>query len=147
MALKDVLLTPTTRPRLVTDCARLIDDEVDRKSGLSGFALKAAFKTVKAVKPGFIESVIEGLLDEWVDKLEHHYARWDGEGRSGTFGSFCARDAANVAERLLEVTDARARKGGHATVIGLYNKLRPSAKDHTSAAVPGLGRVVDKHLA
>lgn len=147
MALKDVLLAPAKRPHLVTDCARLIDAEVDRKSGLSGLALRAAFKTVKAVKPGFIESVIEGLLDEWVDKLEAHYGRWDGEGRPGTFGGYCARDAANVAERLLEVTDARARKGGHGTVIGLYNKLRPAAKDHTAAAVPGLGRVVDKHLA
>jgi len=31
-------------------------------------------------------------------------------------------------------------------VASLYQKLRPNAKAHVVAAVPGLGRVVDKHL-
>ena len=146
MPLKDHLLSAERRPRVVIDCVRLIDEEVDRKGGLSGFALKAAFKTVKAVKPGFIGEVTDGLLPDWIDKLEAHFARWEAAGKSPSFGTFCAQDAAAVAERLLEVTDARARKGGHRTVLALYEKLRSGAKDHVIAAVPGLGRVVDRHI-
>ncbi|MSP92537.1 MAG: hypothetical protein EXR79_12175 [Myxococcales bacterium] len=146
MPLHDHLLTAERRPRVVSDCIHLIDEEVDRKGGLSGFALKAAFKAVKAVKPGFIAEVTDGLLPEWVEKLEAHFARWEAAGKTTSFGQFCARDAATVAERLLEVTDARARKGGHRTVLALYEKLRSGAKEHVIAAVPGLGRVVDRNI-
>lgn len=144
--LKDKLLTPANRPRLVQDCSRLIDEEVDRKGGLSGLAIKGAFKAVKAVKPGFIDHVIDGLLDEWVDKLEGHYAQYLASGQR-SFGQFAAQHAGDVAERLLEVTDDKAKKGDHKTVTTLYYKLRPNAKDHVVAAVPGLGRVVDRHMA
>ena len=144
--LKDKLLTPAQRPALVRDCAKLIDEEVDRKSGLSGLAIKAAFKAVRAIKPGFIESVIEGLLDDWVEKLEGHHGKWLEAGAVGTFGAYVARDVSGVAERLLEVTDARAHKADR-PVASMYDRLRPNAKDHVTTAVPGLGRVVDKHRA
>ena len=143
--LQETLLTPTHRPQLVRDCARLIDEEVSKKGGFSGMAIKAAFLTVKAIKPGFIDGVISALLDDWVGKLEGHFSRWVEGGKSGSFGASCSRDAAGVAEKLLEVTDARAHKAD-AKVGSLYNKLRPNAKEHVVAAVPGLGRVVDKYL-
>jgi hypothetical protein len=144
--LKEKLLEPSRRPQLVRDCARLLDEEVDRKSGLSGLAIKGAFKMVKGVKPGFVESAIDGLLDAWVDKLEGHYGSFVAQGSSGTFGAFVSRDCHGVAERLLEVTDARAKKVDNRAVVSLYDKLRPNAKEHVVAAVPGLGRVVDRHL-
>lgn len=143
--LQETLLTAANRPKLVRDCAGLIDEEVAKKGGLSGLAIKGAFATVKAVKPGFIDGVIGVLLDEWVGKLEGHFTRWVEGGKSGTFGSTCTRDASGVAEKLLEVTDARARKADP-KIASLYNKLRPNAKDHVVSAVPGLGRIVDKYL-
>ncbi len=144
--LQEQLLTPAKRPGLVRDCSRLIDEEVDKKSGLSGLAIKAAFRVVKAVKPGFVDGVINALLDDWVGKLEGHYGNFVTGGQ-GTFGGFVARDAANVAEKLLEVTDARSKKGDNKTVVATYQRLRPNAKDHVITAIPGLGRVVDRHLA
>lgn len=143
--LQETLLTPTNRPNLVRDCAKLIDEEVGKKSGFSGLAIKGAFMTVKAIKPGFIESVISTLLDEWVGKLEGHHERWIAAGKSGTFGTFCSRDPGGVAEKLLEVTDARAKKADP-KIASLYSKLRPNAKEHVVTAIPGLGRVVDKNL-
>ena len=144
--LSEKLLSAANRPSLVRDCARLIDDEVDRKSGFGGLAIKAAFKTVKAVKPGFIDGVINVLLDEWVEKLEGHYTRFVDGAKPGTFGAFVAAEASGVAERLLEVTDVRARQGEHKTVASLYQKLRPGAKEHVMTAIPGLGRVVDRYI-
>ena len=61
--LADVLLTDENRPRLVRACVTLIDAEVADKRGVSGLAIKAGFKTVKAVKPGIIPDVTDLLLD------------------------------------------------------------------------------------
>ena len=143
--LQETLLTATNRPKLVRDCSGLIDEEVHKKGGFSGLAIKGAFATVKAIKPGFIDGVISALLDEWVGKLEGHHTRWVEGGKVGSFGASCTRDAGGVAEKLLEVTDARARKADH-KIATLYNKLRPNAKEHVTSAVPGLGRIVDKYL-
>lgn len=143
--LQETLLTPINRPKLVRDCAGLIDEEVGKKGGLSGLAIKGAFATVKAIKPGFIDGVISTLLDEWVGKLEGHFGRWADGGKVGSFGATCSRDAGGVAEKLLEVTDARAKKADP-KIASLYNRLRPNAKDHVVSAVPGLGRIVDKYL-
>lgn len=145
--LKDKLLTPAHRPQLIRDCVQLVEDEVEKKSGLSGLVIKGGFKVVKGVKPGFIDSAVDHMLDAWIEKLEAHYQRWQDAGSAGTFGGYCSKDASAVADRLLEVTDARAKKVENRAVGAAYEKLRPSAKDHVSAAVPGLGRVVDKHLA
>ena len=143
--LSESLLSPANRPRLVRDCATLVDEEVAKKGGLSGLAIKGAFMTVKAIKPGFIESVVSALLDEWVGKLAGHHEKWVAAGQVGSFGAFCSKDASAVAERLLEVTDGRIKKADP-KVGSLYGKLRPNAKDHVIAAVPGLGRVVDRYL-
>lgn len=145
--LQEKLLTPDRRPKLVTDCVRLVEEEVERKSGLTGLVIKGGFKVVKGVKPGFIESAVDHMLDAWVEKLENHYQKWLTAGSVGTFGAFCGKDAAAVADRLLEVTDERAKKVDNRAVGSAYEKLRPSAKDHVIQAVPGLGRVVDRHLA
>ena len=145
--LADQLLSATARPRLVRDCARFLDEEVARKSGLSGLAIKGAFKTIKAIKPGFIEGVIHALLDEWVAKLEAHHDRWLAQGSSPSFAAFASADASAVAERLLEVTDARAERTTHSTALKLYRRLRPNAKGHVVTGVPGLTRVVESYLA
>ena len=145
LTLREILLAAPNRPKLIRDCAGLIDEEVAKKGGLSGLAIKGAFATVKAVKPGFIDGVINALLDDWVGKLEGHFTRWTEAGKVGSFGGVCGRDAGGVAEKLLEVTDGRAGKADP-KIASLYRKLRPNAKEHVISAVPGLGRIVDKYL-
>ena len=41
--LQEILLAPDTKPRVVADCFTLIDQEVSRKSGISGTAVKLAY--------------------------------------------------------------------------------------------------------
>lgn len=142
MSHAEKLLAPDTRPKLVVDCIALIDSEMRSKSGLSGMALKGAYMLVKGVKPGFVGEVIDTLLDDWVGKLSPFLdTRPTGTGLDAYLGG--QRGA--VAEKLLEVTDAKAARGS-GPVIKAYEKLRPAAKRHVEDAVPGLGAVVDKHL-
>jgi hypothetical protein len=144
--LADRLLDPAVHPRLMSDCARLLDAEVARKRGLSGMAIKGAYKTVQAIKPGFIRGVTELLVGEWIVELEPDYRGWRDGGGEGSFGQALLRQRDAVAERMLRVTDRRAEGTPHKTAKKLYFKLRPGAKVQVVEALPGVGRVLDSHL-
>src|SRR3954467_4089229 len=72
--LSEILLVPGNRPKVVIDCVRVIDEEVDSKGGLTGLAVKGAYALVKAVKPGFVSGAVDGMLDDFVRRLEPFYA-------------------------------------------------------------------------
>lgn len=135
------------RPRILTDCEKLIDDEVSSKGGLSGLAIKAAYKVVCAVKPGIIRESMDMLLDDFVKRLEPFYADHRKAGASpAQFGDSLSRRAGEVADALLGITDDRARKAKNATLKGAYEKLRPQAKKHVEEAIPRVGRTLSPHL-
>lgn len=142
-----LLADPARRPALLTDCERLIEAEVDSKSGLSGLAIKAAYKVVCAVKPGIIRESMDGLLDDFVRRLEPFYAQHRGTGgEPRAFGTALARRTGEAADALLGITDERARRARNATLKGAYERLRPSAKKHVEEAVPRVGRTLSAHL-
>ena len=144
--LTDKLLNDEVRPKLVADCDPLVDAEVAKQRGVSGFAVKGAYKTVKAVKRTFVREVVDALIDQWVAKLEPIWVDYQAAGSAQSFGSYAAGRREEVAELLLQVTDARVAGSSHGSVKKLYLKLRPGAKVHVVAAVPGLGQVVDRYL-
>jgi hypothetical protein len=133
------------RSKLIADCAGLIDAEVKAKSGFMGVAIKGAYGTVKRIKPRFVTETIDGLLDEWLDKIEPYHQTWRG-GRDGSFTDFLTARSEDVADDLLSVTDGRAETTKHRTAKKAYEKIRPSAKRNVIDAVPRLGRVVESYL-
>lgn len=142
-----LLTDKSKRPRILTDCVRLIDDEVASKGGLSGLAIKAAYKVVCAVKPGIIHESMDMLLDDFVTRLEPFYADHRKANASPTqFGDSLNRRAGEVADALLGITDDRAKKAKNATLKSAYEKLRPQAKKHVEEAVPRVGRTLSPHL-
>lgn len=142
--LAEALTTPAHRPQVITECVDLVDDEVRSKSGLGGVAIKGAYATVKKIKPRFVPEVIDGLLDEWIAKMEPYYATWRGGGH-GAFADFLTARSEDVAEDLLSVTDDKAQTTKHKTARKAYEKMRPSAKRNVALAVPKLGRLVERH--
>lgn len=145
VTLAEKLLVDDVRPTLVDDCARFIQEEVQAKRGLGGLAIKGVFKTLRSMKPDFVPAMVEGLLDDWITELEPCWERFGQEGAED-FPGWLASHREEVAERLLRVTDARARSTPHGSLRRFYEKLRPKAQEHVVAAVPGLGRVVGRHL-
>ena len=144
--LADYVGKPPARDRVVADCVTLVDEEVKNKGGISGIAIKGAYGTVKTIKPRFVPEVVENLLDDWVAKLEPHYARWRSGGSVGSLAEYLTARADDVAEDLLAVTDERSARSKHKTAKKLYGKMRPSAKRNVSAAVPKLGALMEKHI-
>ena len=144
--LKEQLLTDAVRPSLVQDCCQLLDSEVARKRGFTGLAIKAAYKTIKTIKRGFVSGVVDALLDEWVLELEPIYTDYLAGHSSQAFRSYLDSRRGEVAERLLSVTDKRANTTGHKTAAKAYRKLRPNGKANVEEALPRLGDVVSKYL-
>ena len=143
--LPGVLGKQPVRSEVIRECMTLLDRQVSDKSGISGIAIKGAYAAVKRIKPQFVAEAIDGLLDEWLEKLDPYYLSWQ-EGAEGEFANFLATRSEPVSEDLLAVTDLRADKTKHGTVKKAYQKLRPSAKRHVSIAVPEIGAVIDKKM-
>lgn len=131
------------RPAILTACERLIDDEVNDKGGLSGMGIKVAYKVVCAVKPGIIRESMDDLLDDFVRRLEPF---WDehvkAAGEPSGFGSMLVKRQNDVANALLGITDERAARAKNATLKGAYQKLRPEAVKHVTAAIPRVGKTL-----
>ena len=143
--LNETVLAPGNRPKVLVDCVRLIDEEVDSKGGLSGLAVKGAYALVKAVKPGFVSEAVEGMLDDFVRRLEPFYAA--AQAKNEPVGPSMNARAGEVAEALLAISDERAQRSKNNTLKKAYEKLRPTGKKHVEAAVPRIGRLIAKYTA
>ncbi len=142
--LEQILLAPDTRPQVVSDCCLLIEQEVSDKSGMSGTAVKFAYKAVNAVAPGHVRHVVASLLPDMVGKLEPYWADFSTSG-GAEFGDYLAKRGDEVAQDLLSVTDARAAASSRAAVIKAYGSVRGSAVKHVQAALPAVGQLVRKY--
>lgn len=130
------------RPNVITDCVTLIDSQVKTK----GFMLKAAYTAIKALKKRFVPEVVDAMLDEWLGKLQPHYEKWDTQ-RTSSFSDYIIARSDEVAEALLQVTDARAEKTSHGTAKKYYFKHRDTAKANVVEAIPELSRTLEKYLS
>ena len=142
--LHQILLAPDVQPNVVADCLALIDQEVAGKSGVSGTAVKLAYKTAKAFAKGYLKSTVESLLPDMVAELEPHWADFTASGASG-FGDYLAKRGDQVAEALLSVSDARAKMSDRPVIIRAYGTVRGGAAKHIVAALPSVGALVEKY--
>ncbi len=144
--LQDILLTPDTWPQVVADCQQLIAQEVSAKSGVSGTAVKLAYKTAKTFASGYFQATVENLLPDMVAELEPFWADFEASGASG-FGDYLVKRGEEVSEVLLSVTDARAETAQRPTILKAYRAVRGGAAKHVVAALPNVGSLVQKYAA
>jgi hypothetical protein len=143
--LQSVLTDPAVRPAVVADSVKVIDEEVDSKGGLTGFAIKGAYALVKAVKPGFVAAAFDDMLEDFASRLDPIYQA--ARQASQPVDSYMAGRPGEVADALLGITDDRAKKAKNQGVKKAYEKLRPTAKKHVEAAVPRIGKLIARHTA
>ena len=142
--LHEKLLTPDTEPSVVADSLTLIEQEVAGKSGISGAAVKLAYKTAKTFAKGYLQSTVESLLPDLVTQLEPYWADFTASGASG-FGDYLVKRGDEVSEALLSVSDARASISQRPVIIKAYGTVRGSAGKHIVAALPAVGALVEKY--
>ena len=144
-SLVEVIKDAGRRRQVVDDATSLIDAEVGDKGGLSGMAIKAAYATVKGLKPGMIQMSMDALLDDFSAKVDPFWAKCQEEKAQPR--AFFSGRKSEIANALLGITDDRARKSQHKVLKGAYEKLRPQAIDHIGAAMPRLADLIAKHAS
>ena len=146
--LKEHVTEPSTRRAVVLDCVVVLEEEVNKKRGVSGLLVKGGFKVIKSLGSGTIEKLIDWLLDEFVEAMEPFYEQYQqvDEAARPTFARFVEDRTDAVANALIGVTDKRRQRAKNKLLIGAYDKLRPQALQHVREGVPGVGRVLSKYI-
>jgi len=144
-SLNELLGSDDKRGRLVDDALNVLDAEVEDKGGLSGIAIKTAYKVVKGVSPSFLRQVVEHLLPDFLTSLDPLYQ--EALTKNVPPRKHLEANPGRVADALLSITDRRAQNAKNQVVKGAYEKLRGGAKKHVEAAVPRLGQLFEKHAS
>ncbi|MEY3209888.1 MAG: hypothetical protein RIT28_369 [Pseudomonadota bacterium] len=144
-ALSDAMQDTTRRRAIVDDGVKVVEAEVADKSGLTGLAVKGAFKAVQGIKPGFVGRALDNLMPDFAKQIDPFYDRFKASGQTDLKAYF-VKNGEEIANALLSITDARARNADHRSVQKAYETLRPQGVTHTVAAMPRLAELVKKHI-
>jgi hypothetical protein len=129
------------RDAFLDDASRLVEEEVGVKGGVSGLAIKAAFRVAAGLQPGFPRKTLEHLFPAFARALAPVLqAKRDDQDHEALF-SVRAED---VADALLSITDRRM-EGATGAFHGAYRKIRGAAKRNVVEAAPRIGRLLDLH--
>ncbi|MGD0559684.1 MAG: hypothetical protein ABSA93_32540 [Streptosporangiaceae bacterium] len=143
--LQETLLAPGTKPSVVADCMTLIQQEVKDMSGISGTAIKVAYKSVTTFAADHVQFTVESKLPAMVQQLEPYWADFNASGGSD-FGDYLTKNSEDVTGALLSVTDAHAASPtARPVVVKAYKAVRGHAVKHVSAALPRVGALVQKY--
>jgi hypothetical protein len=142
--LQQILLAPDTRPGVIADCQALIEQEVSDMSGVSGTAVKLAYKAVIKFSPGHIHHMVEVLLPEMADELEPYWVQFSASG-DAEFGDYLSQHGVEVTQVLLSITDARCAASSRPVITKAYGAVRDKAGRHVTAALPRVGALVQKY--
>lgn len=141
----ETLLAPETQPQVIADCEKLVDHEVSEMSGVTGTAIRLAYKTVSAFDAGHIPAMIGTILPNVAQALQPYWESF-AAGGGGDFGAYLAARDDEVADALLAITDSRQRASSRATIVKAYKTVRGSAVKHVKAALPALGELVQRYM-
>lgn len=142
-SLTETLTNETKKTAVIDDCCGLIDAEVADKGGISGLAIKAGYSAVKGIKPGFIKHAVSDLLPEFAAALDPLYQEAKTGGKA--VAAHITSNSGRAADALLAITDRKVRNAQSGLVKGTYEKLRGTAKKNVEAAIPRIGKLIEKH--
>ena len=146
-SLKELIDDPKVSKSIVADGLRVLDEEMAKRSGLGGLAIKGAYKVVKNVQGGkTLEKAVEILIPEFIDKLDPYYGRFQEEGKGKTWTEYLQPHYGTIADELLSVTDQRVQGTDNRAVRGTYDKLRPKARKEVIASLPALSGMMERYL-
>ncbi|HJK97081.1 MAG TPA: hypothetical protein RMF84_07650 [Polyangiaceae bacterium LLY-WYZ-14_1] len=142
-SLEDALTQPDVKAQVVRDAIGVIEAEVAEKKGVTGLAIKAGYKTVKGLRPGFLDKVVADLLPEFARALDPMYQ--DALASGSGVASFFRSHATRAANALLAITDEKAARSDNKVLKGAYDRLRSMAEKQVIGAMPRVADLVARH--
>lgn len=142
-SLRELIGDPQVRPAFLDDAVVLLDTEVANRGGVSGMAIKGAYKVLKGVKPGMVRSSVDSLLDPFADALQPYYDQHREQGIP--LPTLLADRRDDMANSLLAITDARAEHSSHKSLRAAYGKVRGMAHKQVAQSAAGVGELLAKY--
>ena len=143
---KDRLLDEGARPAVISDCVRLIDQEVASKRGVGGVMIKGGYKAFKKFKPSIVKDAVEALLESFTEVLDGVYEDYQKDDVSTPFDVWAGRRKSSIANSLLGITDSIMGETDKAAVKKIYGGMRKIGQKNVEEAVPGISRLVIKYV-
>ena len=88
--LQEILLPPDIRQDVIADCNSLIKQQVSDMSGISGAAVKLAYRSANSFAPGHVTHIIDTLLPKMTEQLQPFWADFTTSGGS-EFGDYLSK--------------------------------------------------------
>jgi hypothetical protein len=141
--LSEYLTEPAQRPAVVADACALIDREVSRTSGVSGLAIRSAYRILSGVRPGMVPSAVDSLITPFADQLDPFYQ--EHVATAEPLDEILVTQRTSMADALLSITDDRADRTHNRTLRRAYLRVRGAARQHVESAAPGIAELISAH--
>ncbi len=146
--LKMMIEDPKIYENVMADSQRVLDQEVAKRSGLTGMALKGGYKLLKGIQQGkLLKMILAVLIPDFIEKLDPYYSRFQKKGGKGTtWTDFLRPDFDTIADEFLKITDSKAKESSNRSIRSTYEKLRPKAKKEVLVSLPALTKMMEKYI-
>lgn len=144
--LADILGAPHQREAVIADVVTLIEQQVARRSGLTGMGLRTALGMARAARPDLLQRAVGHLLPGFATALEPLYRRFRSGGEDGDFSVFLQKHTAEARDALLSVADRRAAGLSNPSLKAVYARFRGVAEAEVENAIPPLSRLIRGYL-
>lgn len=143
--LTSILTADGTRDAIVADLEKLTNDTIQGLSGLSGAAIKTAFRGAVGSRPDLLRRALTRFLPDIAAALQ---PSWDAAATNGQrYADYLAANEGPVTAQLLAVADEKVNQLNNAAVRQVYGVARNKAEVIASSALPELGAIIEKYAS
>lgn len=142
MKLSEQIQDQQIRLNIAQDCVKLMEAQVEAKTGVTGILFKTLYKGIKSISPNYAQKAIFGLIPSISQALN---PLWDEGIEKGNPVTYLQSNPTLTANTILSVTDERIKKTANKIIKVSYEKIRNSLQDEIEQVVPQLAEILGKY--
>lgn len=139
------LLSTEKRDPVISELASYAEQVISEQRGVTGFAIKGAVGTAKAVDSDVVAKAVTRVLPGILGDLDRHWQDFQASEEED-FGAFISPRSEDVVDSVMTVADDQATKLNVTALRKAYEALRGRAGGVIKPAVPDLARILQRHM-
>ncbi len=145
-SLHETLIETQKMDALSQDTAKLIENHIGNKSGLTWMPIKMGLKGILSSKPDTLTRASNKLIPEMLKVLEPMWTAHQTKNPQHSFEQFLNTERTAVEAALLSVADQRIAQSENTMAKNIYEKLRGKNGGDIATMLNGIGSLLGKHL-
>lgn len=142
MKLSEQIQDKEVRLNIAEDCVKLMDNQVEAKTGITGILFKTLYKGIKSISPNYVQKAIFGLIPPVSQAIN---PLWDEGKEKGNPVTYLQNNPTLTTNTILSVTDERIKKAQNKIIKVSYEKVRNFLQDEIEQVVPQLAEILGKY--